>query len=110
MSLEVIKTSVYFLTGSFLIFLAITISRDNFSNKLNRITGAMLLFAGLGPIFMALGTIIDFSSLSNTDLENSVIFNLHYVWELFFPLLLLFSLSFPDDRLKQLKQPRFQYL
>ena len=110
MSLELIKTSVYFLTGSFLIFLAITISRDNFSNKLNRITGAMLLFAGLGPIFMAMGTIIDFSSLSNTDIENSMIFNLHYIWELFFPLLLLFSLSFPNDRLKQLKQQRYQYL
>jgi hypothetical protein len=59
MTLELLKTLLFFLTGAFLVFLAITITRDNFANRLNRVTGAMLLFAGMGPIFVALGKMVD---------------------------------------------------
>ena len=54
MSLELIKTFLFLVSGGFLLFLAVTIMRDSFDNRLNRICGFMLLFAGLGPIFYGL--------------------------------------------------------
>ncbi len=110
MSFELIKTLLYFLTGGFLIFLAVTITRDNFTNRLNRVTGAMLFFAGLGPIFMALGQIVDPASFLKTSFEDTTMFGLHYIWEFFFPLLVLFSWIFPEDRLRLFHHTRLRYL
>ena len=91
MSFELIKTISYFLTGGFLIFLAITITRDNITNRLNRTCGAMLFFAGIGPLFMAFGLLLDPELIRIENFKESIIYNLHYTWEFFFPLLLLFS-------------------
>ncbi len=93
-----------------MIFLAITLTRDNFSSRLNRITGAMLCFAGIGPIFMALGTVLDQSSVVMSNFENTAMYNLFYLWEFFFPFLLVFSWIYPVDRFKQFKHPRLLYL
>lgn len=109
MSFDLIQTIFYFITGGFLIFLAITILRDNLTNRLNRTCGAMLFFAGIGPLFMAFNLIIDPQLIQIPDFENSVIYNLHYIWEFFFPLLLLFSWIFPEDRLKNFRYPRLRY-
>ncbi|MEW6412092.1 MAG: GAF domain-containing SpoIIE family protein phosphatase [Candidatus Zixiibacteriota bacterium] len=110
MSVELLQTLLFFLTGAFLVFLAITITRDNFSNRLNRVTGAMLLFAGLGPIFIALGKMVDISITSQASFEDSVTYGLHYIWEFFFPSLLLFSWIFPVDRLRDFRHPRLRYI
>ena len=91
MNFELIKTILFFISGGFLIFLAITLTRDNFSHRLNRITGAMLAFAGIGPIFMALGSVISQSNSSIINFEDSLTYNLVYLWEFFFPCLLVFS-------------------
>ncbi|UCD63766.1 MAG: SpoIIE family protein phosphatase [Candidatus Zixiibacteriota bacterium] len=110
MSLELAKTLLFFLTGAFLVFLAITITRDNFSNRLNRVTGAMLLFAGLGPIFVALGRMVDPTAGAAAGFQESGSYALHYIWELFFPSLLLFAWLFPIDRLSGFRHPRLRYL
>ncbi len=99
MSAELLRTLCYFLTGGFLIFLAITITRDNFRSRLNRVTGAMLFFAGLGPLFMALGSVLAQSATDPFGFEASPVYKLRHLWEFFFPLLLLFSWLFPFDRL-----------
>ncbi len=108
MSAELLKTLCYFLTGGFLIFLAITITRDNFTSRLNRVTGAMLFFVALGPIFMALGTIS--TPDAGSILEGSAVYGIRTVWEFFFPLLLIFSWLFPFDRMKTFRHPRLRYL
>jgi serine phosphatase RsbU (regulator of sigma subunit) len=107
MSLDLIHTILYFLTGGFIIFLAIIIARDNITNRLNRICGAMLFFAGLGPTFLAFATLID---PTDPNLVESKIFNLFYTWEFFFPLLLMFSWVFPIDRMSSQRHPRSRYL
>ena len=56
--LQPIIAAVYFIFGGIILFLAYTVIRDDFSQQLNRITGFMFLFAGMGPIFLALGTIV----------------------------------------------------
>jgi len=110
MNVELVKIILYLLTGGFLIFLAITIVRDNVVNRLNRVTGAMLFFASLGPVFMALGSIVRLSPESSLGFEDSTFYHLQHVWELFFPLLLLFSWIFPEDRLRDFKHNRLRYL
>jgi len=110
MSAELFKSLAYFLTGGFLIFLAITITRDNFTNRLNRVTGGMLLFAGLGPVFMAMGKVIGQSTTSGAFFVDSPVYNLYYIWELFYPFLLIFSWAFPVDRFRLFKHPRFQFM
>lgn len=99
MSVELLRTLCYFLTGGFLIFLAITITRDNFRSRLNRVSGAMLFFAGTGPLFMAMGSILSASAPDPSVFELSLVYKLRHVWEFFFPLLLVFSWQFPFDRI-----------
>jgi len=110
MNVDLAKTILYLLTGGFLVFLAITIVRDNIVNRLNRVTGAMLFFAGLGPLFLALGAIVRLSPDSALGFEDSTLYHLQSLWELFFPLLLLFSWIFPEDRLREFKHDRLRYL
>jgi serine phosphatase RsbU (regulator of sigma subunit) len=110
MNLDLLTTLLYFSTGGFLVFLAITVTRDNFDNRINRVTGAMLFFAGLGPIFMALGSIVDQSAGGPTTFHNSMLYQLHEVWEFFFPTLLIFSLIFPVDRIRELRFRRLPIL
>ncbi len=108
--LKAITTPMYFVFGGILLFLAYTIVRDNPSVRANRIAGAMLFFAGLGPIFMALGTIVKPNVAVGAPFEESFVYNLLYIWELFFPTLLLFSWVFPIDRLSYMKWRRLRYL
>ncbi len=111
METELLQTLIFFLTGGFLVFLAITITRDNFTNRVNRATGALLFFAGLGPLAIALGHIIVTQGPEGpADFTESVVYNLYIVWELFFPSLLVFSWIFPVDRLRRFKHPRLRYL
>ena len=107
--LQPIVATVYFIFGGIILFLAYTIIKDDFSQRLNRITGFMLFFAGLGPIFIALGTIIKPVAGGSSPFEESLLYELYYIWELFFPTFLLFSLVFPIDRLSNLKRPKLRY-
>jgi hypothetical protein len=110
MDLELIKTLIYFLTGGFLIFLAITITRDNFSNRVNRITGGLLFFAGFGPIAMAIGSIMHRGAVEGVPVEQLPLYNLYLIWEFFFPTLLAFSWHFPTERLRAYSKSRLVYL
>lgn len=99
---------LHFASGGFLVVLAITVLRDNPANRLNRIAGAMLFFAGLGPVVMGTGAIVAASAVQLA--ENRLIDTLSHIWELFFPLLVIFSWVFPLDRLKDFKYPRLRHL
>ena len=45
-----------------------------------------------------------------SNFSDTVIYNLYYIWEFFFPALLAFSWIFPVNRLQQFKHPRLKYL
>jgi len=108
--MELAISILYVLTGGFSIFLAVTVTRDNIANRLNRITGAMLFCAGLGPIFIVLGLILQRTGAVTGRFEDSTLYNLQYLWELFFSFFLLFSWIFPLDRLREFKYLRLRYL
>jgi len=86
------------------------IIKEKFSNRLNRIAGIMLFFAAMGPIFMALGSIVRPNVSAEAPFEESLLYNLLYIWELFFPMFLLFSWVFPSDRLSNPRFRRWRYL
>ncbi len=95
---QLIFAVIYFALGAGLIFLAVLIIRDSARIRLNRVTSGMLFLAGLGPIFAALGTVIS-PYQAASPLKESYIYNLFYIWELFFPAFLYFSWIFPYDRM-----------
>ena len=107
---DLLKIIIYIFTGGFLSFLALTIVRDNLGNRLNRVTGAMLLFVGLGSLFLALAQIIYKSPQASAGFVDSTLFHLQHIWEFFFPLFLLFSWIFPEDRLRDFRHRRLRYL
>ncbi len=103
-SLDLTLTIITFALGGTLFFLALTIWRDNFSATLNRVTGAMLLFAGLAPVFWALGSVVLQNPNAANPFEESWLYNLRYLWELFFPTLIIFALLFPINRFSTIKR------
>ncbi|MBD3257700.1 SpoIIE family protein phosphatase [candidate division GN15 bacterium] len=110
MQIELIHTLFFFLAGGFLVFLAITITRDNFANRVNRAAGLLLFFAGLGPLILALGYVLSDGTVTSLRYTNTTIYHLAYLWELFFPALLVFSWLFPVDRMRSFRFPRLRYL
>lgn len=96
---QLIFTLAYFALGGGLIYLSVLIVRDSARVRLNRVTAVMLFLAGLGPVFAALGTVIS-PYQAASPLKESPLYNLFYIWELFFPTLLYFSWVFPFDRLE----------
>ena len=53
MDYSLIKSISALVSGGFLIYLAITVLRDNAVNRLNRLAAGLLFFAGLGPLFIS---------------------------------------------------------
>ncbi|MEW5993259.1 MAG: GAF domain-containing SpoIIE family protein phosphatase [Candidatus Zixiibacteriota bacterium] len=109
MDYQSVQIIACFLAGGFLAYLALLVVRDNLANRLNRVTGAMLLFAGVGPIVAALGFISQHAG-ATAELEYTSIYQLHLFWEFFFPLLVTFSWIFPIDRIRDFKHLRVRYL
>ncbi len=100
----------YLAAGIFIFLLGLTILRLGSSNTPTRATALILFFAGLGPILSATGLI-----QQSTLREGSVVFktmaeNFEYLWEFYFPSVLLFSLSFPKEKWLIRKLPVMGFL
>lgn len=95
MNLLTLVAGIYLVCGIVLFFLGVAILSEDYRGRLNRITSLMLFFAGSGPVFAAFGTVLKASGISPT---TSLFYtNIFFLWELFFPQLLLFSLIFPSE-------------
>ncbi len=110
MSFELLNAVLQLVSGGFLIFLAVTVTRDNLKNRLNRIAGAMLFFAGLGPLFLAMGTVIGLSAPVAVSFDDVPAYGNHKVWEFFFPFLILFAWVYPVDQLKSVRYKWLKYI
>ncbi len=86
---------LYLTLGLILCLLGMIILRENFRQRINRITGLMMFFAGMGPIFGAFGLLLASTPASALNLEPFR--KVFLVWEFFFPQLLLFSFYFPKE-------------
>jgi len=80
------------------------ILKDNIKQRINRITGIMMLLAGTGPIFGAFGILMQ--SVPDTYTSLQPLSRLFLVWEFFFPQMLLFSFVYPQE-IKFVKQKAY---
>lgn len=105
--LNIILSIVFALSGAVLILLSGIILRENPRGRINRVTAAMLFFAGIAPVFATIYYAILVPSQKDFP---SWIYNLSYAWELFFPNLVLFSAIFPTEHRYFRAHPRYFYL
>src|SRR3989304_4568325 len=97
MSWSALGTGIYLACSFFLCLLGMVILRENFRSRVNRTTAMMLFFGGLGALFAAVGTTLARTGGLPPGSEYESWYNLFYLWELFFPALLLFALVFPKE-------------
>ncbi len=95
MNLDLVLVTAYLITGALLLLLGFVVLRENPRQRVNRATAGMLIFGALGPILGAmsgLGSIVPQASESGVrDLFGEFAF----LWEFYFPCVLLFALVFP---------------
>lgn len=92
MSLYFLISLIYLASAIVLFLTAGIILKENVRSSQNRVTAGMLFFAGIAAFMVSLyeTIIIDPNQISQS------ITNLFYIWELFFPTLLIFSVLFPE--------------
>jgi hypothetical protein len=91
---------VFFLVCGIAIFLlGVTLLRVGRASPPTRAAALMLFFAGLGPLLTASGLILQQSLSEGSVLFTSMLENFEYLWEFYFPSLLLFTMTFPRERL-----------
>jgi hypothetical protein len=102
-------TALFYLTlGVILLLLGLVILKENFHQRINRITGVMMFFAGTGPIFAAFGLLLQISTSTQFSLEPFR--KIFLVWEFFFPQMLLFAFVFPKEYPWPKRHPCLTYL
>ena len=87
--------SFYFACGVIIFFLAVTILRHSGRNVVNWSTALVLFFAGFGPILGAMGVFLEQNIREGTYLFKSLVGSFDYIWEFFFPALVLLALVHP---------------
>jgi len=87
--------SFYFISGTIIIFLAGTILRHSEKSVVSWATALVLIFAGFGPVLSAISLILEQSFTNGTLVLRNLSLSFNYVWEFFFPSLLLFALVYP---------------
>jgi serine phosphatase RsbU (regulator of sigma subunit) len=88
---------LYLVTGIFIFLLGLTILRTGTSSTPTRATALILFFTGLGPVLTASSIILQSTLRPDAVLYRSMFENFEYLWEFYFPSLLLFSLSYPKE-------------
>ncbi|MFH1681765.1 MAG: GAF domain-containing SpoIIE family protein phosphatase [Candidatus Eisenbacteria bacterium] len=96
MNWTIVGASLYLACGSAVLLFGIVILREAPGERLRRVAAAMMFFGGFGPLIGGLGMLLEErggAAFLATDLATTFA----YVWELFFPSLLLFALVFPRE-------------
>lgn len=95
MAPEYIISFIYLTLGIILVLLGIIICKENFHQRINRVTGIMMFFAGIGPIFGAFGLLLSQSLEAQVNI--GLFRKIFLIWEFFFPQMLLLSFIFPRE-------------
>ncbi|MDH4337194.1 MAG: PP2C family protein-serine/threonine phosphatase [Candidatus Krumholzibacteria bacterium] len=93
----VVISLVYLVVGVSGFLLALTLLRVGRNSAPTRAAALMLFFASVGPLLSASGIILERSLRDGAVLYTSMVVNFEYLWEFYFPSLLLFALSFPTE-------------
>jgi serine phosphatase RsbU (regulator of sigma subunit) len=94
---SVIISILYLACGVFIFLLGLTILRIGQSSAPTRAAALMLFFAGIGPLLTASGIILESTIRPGSVVYLNPVQNFEYLWEFYFPSLLLFALNFPRE-------------
>ena len=106
MTVNLFIAGIYLAGGLVLFLLGTVILRENPQERINRVTGTMMFFGGLGPILAAFGNVIASLRPETGVLQSGFYFNFFYLWEFFFPQLIFFSLIYPREHVIIRRHPR----
>ena len=87
--------SFYFVCGIIIFFLAVAILRQSSRSIVNWATALVLFFASFGPILGAMGFLLEQNPRAGTVIFKNLVTSFDYIWEFFFPSLVLFALVYP---------------
>ena len=87
--------SFYLVCGIIIFFLAVTILRQSGKSAISWFTALVLFFASFGPMLGAIGFLLQRTPREGTVLFKNLVASFDYVWEFFFPALVLFALVYP---------------
>jgi serine phosphatase RsbU (regulator of sigma subunit) len=96
-SYTVVISVLYLASGVFIFLLGLTILRIGQSSAPTRAAALMLFFAGIGPLLSATGMFIEGTLRPGSVVYQNMVENFEYLWEFYFPSLMLFALSFPRE-------------
>ncbi len=105
MNLELAIGVIYLACAALLFIISVLVFREDSRKRINRVTAMMFAFAGFGPLFYGFGIFIGDAVASR-----SPVYNLVYIWELFFPQLVFFALVFPSEVRSYKRFPRLKYV
>lgn len=88
---------VYLASGTVIFLLGLTILRIGQGSAPTRATALMMFFAGVGPLLSATGIILESTLKEGSVVNQNMVENFEYLWEFYFPSLMLFALSFPRE-------------
>jgi len=94
---SVVITVVYLACGVFIFLIGLTILRVGRAGAPTRAAALMLFFAGVGPLLSATGIIIEQTLREGAVVYQTMLQSFEYLWEFYFPSLMLFALSFPRE-------------
>ncbi|MFA4947717.1 MAG: GAF domain-containing SpoIIE family protein phosphatase [Candidatus Krumholzibacteriia bacterium] len=87
--------SFYLVCGIIIFFLAVMILRQSGKSAASWCTALVLFFASFGPILGAVSFLLRLNPREGTVLFKNLVASFDYVWEFFFPSLVLFALVYP---------------
>jgi len=96
-SYTVIISALYLACGILIFLLGLTILRIGRSSAPTRATALMLFFAGVGPLLSATGIILESTIRTGSVVYQNMVASFEYLWEFYFPSLMLFALVFPRE-------------
>jgi len=94
MAFDVVAATAYLICGALLLFLGFVVLRENPRQRVNRATAGMLVFGGLGPMLGAYSTLSSRAGAGPAGFQDAFA-QFTFLWEFFFPSVLLFALVFP---------------
>lgn len=108
MNLEFLAAIAYLTCGALMMFLGFVVLRENPRQRVNLATAAMLMFGALGPILGAFGNLGP--TAADDPASYDAFARFAFLWEFFFPAVVLFALVFPTPNPILRRWPRLDVL
>lgn len=105
-----VLASIHLAVGGLILILGLVLLRQNLRSRLNRIVAVMLFFVGLGATIGSSDFLIPQVDPKLSAEGLRLLNDFSYLWEFFFPFLLLFVLEFPTPHATVRRFPFLRWL